>query len=261
MPAFLLSIAQVPCLANNLVLKGGAALRHYYQPKGRLSNDMDYSALSQLPQGEELTAAVQEVAQRANKLLGTSLTVMSYSVEVERSFKPVPMRSFQFFYEWKPSQDVRIGLDISLDEPIVRPPQQLPLLAPGFLRDVGVTKSLVYSLDEIAAEKLRALLQWTRQLKEKGRRDMPVARTYFDLHYLLMRRPEEVVRPGFVELLQEKCRVRGVSFSSAASFFDAELVDVARANWGRQLFAVAAAPLQADELLDDLQRLVEDLIF
>jgi len=263
LPALLTGIASVPELADNLVLKGGSALRQFYFPEARFSNDLDFSALGRLPESAHLTLAVHQAAQRADQLLAKSRGVSVYALEIEGGFKPVAMRSFQFVYEWKPGVDVRIGLEISLDERIVRVPRSLPAIAaPDQECAAGcVSNTLVYDLDEIAAEKLRALLQWTRQLKEKGRRNMPVARTYFDLHYLLKYFSHRCIASGFTQLLKEKCRVRAVSFSGADSFFDAGLVDVARTSWQEQLSCVMAAPPQPEELLAELEEFVASCVF
>jgi hypothetical protein len=164
MPALLSGIASVPALAGNLVLKGGAALRQFYFADARYSNDLDFSALSQLPSAAALTASMQEAALVSGNLLGVGRGVRLYVEEVERQFKPVPLRSFHFVYEWNHHLDVRVAVEISLDETIVRSPVWLPLLnVPSRLgSQCPAPGCMVYNLDEIAAEKMRALLQWKR---------------------------------------------------------------------------------------------------
>ena len=185
-----------------------------------------------------------------------------YVEEVERQFKPVPLRGFHFVYEWNHNLDVRVAVEISLDETIVGAPAWLPLL--NVPSRVGpkepVPSCLVYTLDEIVAEKMRALLQWKRQLKEKNRRDMPVARTCFDLHYLLSRHRERISNAGFAELLSEKCRTRDVVFLGVASFFDEELIGVAKQRWIEQIAPVVSAPPEPATLLVELKELVRELV-
>jgi predicted nucleotidyltransferase component of viral defense system len=262
MPALLSGIASAPALAGNLVLKGGAALRQFYFADARYSNDLDFSALSQLPSAAVLTASVQEAALVSGNLLGVGRDVRLYVEEVERQFKPVPLRSFHFVYEWNHHMDVRVAVEISLDETIVRSPAWLPLLhVPSRLGSrCPAPGCLVYTLDEIVAEKMRALLQWKRQLKEKNRRDMPVARTCFDLHFLLSRHRERISHAGFAQLLTDKCRTRDVDFLGAASFFDEELIGVAKQKWTEQIAPVMSAPPAPAPLLAELEELVRELI-
>lgn len=262
MPALLSGIASVPALAGNLVLKGGAALRQFYFADARYSNDLDFSALSQLPSAAALTDLVQEAALVSGHLLAVGRGVRLYVEEVERRFKPVPLRSFHFVYEWNHHMDVRVAVEISLDETIVRSPVWLPLLnAPSRVgSQCPMPGCIVYTLEEIVAEKMRALLQWKRQLKEKNRRDMPVARTCFDLHYLLSRHRDGISTAGFAELLTDKCRTRDVVFLGVASFFDEELIAVAKQRWIEQIAPVMSVPPEPATLFAELEELVRELI-
>ena len=79
-----------------------------------------------------------------------------------------------------------VTVEFSLDEVLVTAPTRRHLT--HHYNEPLQASILAYSLDEMIAEKLRALLQWTRQNVENGRISMPVARTYFDIWWLLTKK-------------------------------------------------------------------------
>lgn len=261
MPALLAGIASVPSLGQNLVLKGGSAIRQFYFADARYSNDLDFSICGHSLDSDSLASLVQEAAFNARRFLAPERHVRLLVAETERAFKPVSMRSFQFVYDWSRGVETRIDLEISLDERIVRKPERMPLLnQPSRVLSLGAESTcLVYSAEELLAEKLRALLQWTRQLETVGRRDMPVSRTYFDLHFLLARWAKSLDSSRFAALLTKKCQIRGVDFRSPACFFNPGLEQVARLNWLEQLASVVHSAPPSEALLGELRAMLEAL--
>ena len=83
-----------------------------------------------------------------------------------------------------------------------------------------------YALEEIAAEKLRALLQSAQRLRERGWGASRVGRDYYDLWRLL--NEGRLDRSRFLPRLERKCEHRGVGFESPADFTSAALVETAR---------------------------------
>ena len=73
----------------------------------------------------------------------------------------------------------RLKIEITVDEPILTPVDTRPVLH-GFAEDIEAHIP-VYSLAEIIAEKLRALLQSKARLHEKGWGASRVCRDYYDL--------------------------------------------------------------------------------
>jgi hypothetical protein len=114
-----------------------------------------------------------------------------------------------------------------------------------------------YSLEEIAAEKLRALLQSRRRLSERGWGASRVCRDYYDLWHIFGER--DVNRVQFVENLARKCAHREVMFESALDFFDPVLVEVAEREWARQLSSFLPDCPAAGRVLRDLQGIVLEL--
>lgn len=261
-PAVLTGLMSVPQFAQTLVLKGGSAIRHCYFPYARFSNDLDFSTVAEVPTSVELHDLMQEAANRAQRLLGTAGGAEIEVRERLRAFRPVPMRTFDFSYAWSEFHFVTITVEVSLDEVVIAGPSRRQLtLRPGLHANGEIRKTsvLAYSLDEIVAEKMRAVLQWTRQLHTRGRSDMPVARTYFDLHWLFKNHAHGLSQHRFDALLYDKCLVRDVSYSGVGSFFDSGLLKVAGASWHSQLAGVVDEVPDADGILQELSIFVAQL--
>lgn len=113
---------------------------------------------------------------------------------------------------------------------------------------------MLYSLTEITAEKLRALLQSKARLHERGWGASRVCRDYYDLWRLLQ--VQGVRSPDLVPLLAHKCMVRRVSYQSGYDFLADNLFAVARSEWSQQLQPFVPDAPPAAELLPELQSLI-----
>jgi predicted nucleotidyltransferase component of viral defense system len=92
----------------------------------------------------------------------------------------------------------------------------------------------VYSLEEIVAEKLRAILQHLRALERRGW-VRSRARDYYDLWRILGTYPDHMDVRGFEPFLRAKCARKDVAFSGPESFFsDAMLANVEK-TWNQWL--------------------------
>jgi len=119
---------------------------------------------------------------------------------------------------------------------------------------------LTYSLEEIVAEKLRALLQQARMLDEH-RWIRSRARDFNDLWRILRQFGESLVIGGFRRRLAEKCAVRAVEFEGVEDFLDARVLEHAATTWQDWLgHLVPDSPsfqLVAGELKIQLQLLLD----
>lgn len=252
----LVAIAETPGL-ESIVLKGGTALKKAYYGDYRFSEDLDYSAVHLgVPSGlhESVSAAVQRMAERLNER-------GPFAVAHEPLMLKEPHPGGQIAYLVRvqfPGQRqplCRLKLEITVDEPVLLPVQQRPLLH-GFDEELPATLQ-VYDLAEIVAEKLRALLQSRRQLQQRGWGASRVCRDYYDLWSVLNRSDtSEHVIP---DLVQQKCRLRGVTFSSPDDFLAGELLDVARREWQAQLLPFLQQPVAVEQVLSDLMALIPAL--
>jgi hypothetical protein len=165
--------------------------------------------------------------------------------------------AFRVRFPWQRRPLCLVKLEITVDEPILLPSPARPILhsydepLPGTVR--------AYSLEEIVAEKLRALLQSEASRGARGWA-RPRCRDLYDLWRILVGPPGGLDQAAIRRILPTKCAVRGVSFNSAADFFPAELLDIVRAGWEGDLGPLVQDLPAADLAIDEVRRRVEELL-
>jgi predicted nucleotidyltransferase component of viral defense system len=115
----------------------------------------------------------------------------------------------------------RLLLDVTLDEPVILPPQRRGVVTELFAYPQPTV--LVYALEEILAEKLRSLL-------ERGK-----ARDYYDVWRLLKEEAEVLDLSTVRWVLREKCRHKGLTEPTVEAFLEASALEEAEAYWSQDL--------------------------
>lgn len=250
----LAAIVHTNGLGENLVLKGGTALKKLYFADYRFSEDLDYStrALGPIAQIDPLMELVVNVM---NEMLNER---GPFQVDLEPLMLTQPHPGDQKAYLVRvqfPEQRqalCRLKVEITVDEPILTPVNVCSVLH-EFAEEIEAFIP-VYSLAEITAEKLRALLQSKARLHERGWGASRVCRDYYDLWNLLQ--VPGVKSPDLIPLLAQKCVVRDVSYESPNDFVSQDLLAVAGAEWGQQLLPFVPAAPPAEELLPQVQSFI-----
>jgi predicted nucleotidyltransferase component of viral defense system len=241
-------------LSENLVLKGGTALKKLYFPDYRFSEDLDYSTRVAGPIRQIDTFMDAVIRRMAESLNDRG----PFQVSFEPLLLKLPHPGDQVAYIVRvqfPTQRqplCRLKIEITVDEPILAPTENRPMLH-GFAEDF-FAKVPVYSLVEIAAEKLRALLQSKARLHERGWGASRVCRDYYDLWNLLQL--PSIVTPKLISLLDKKCAVRAISFETPYDFISNDLLAVARREWRQQLLPFVPDAPPATELLKQVETLI-----
>jgi predicted nucleotidyltransferase component of viral defense system len=255
----LLAIARTMTLRTAFVLKGGTTLKKLYFGDYRFSEDLDVSAVD-APTGPGLEAALREVATDTAGLLAAH---GPFDVSLERytEHSPHPAGQEAFIvrvrFPWHPSPLCRVKLEVTHDEPVLLPPEERPILH-AFEETIEGTIRC-YRLEEVVAEKLRALLQTQQRLHARGW-TRPRARDYYDLWRVLTRYGEGLERSILPELIAAKCRHRGVSYGSLDSFFSDDLVAEAQRHWQASLGSFVTPLPSCDLVLDELRPLLDGLV-
>jgi hypothetical protein len=241
-------------LSENLVLKGGTALRKLYFADYRFSEDLDYST--------RFTGAIEEMDALMNAVvfqMGDLLNQRGpFQVTSEKLTLRDPHPGEQAAYVFRvqfPGQRqplCHLKVEITVDEPILLPVEKRSLLH-GFAEELDVTIP-VYALGEITAEKLRALLQSKARLQEKGWGASRVCRDYYDLWHLLQF--PGVRASSLIPVLDQKCAVRGIAYGSPRDFVAEELFSVARKEWSNQLLPFIANAPAVTEVLPHVNALI-----
>ena len=164
----LAAIAETPGLGNVLALKGGTALKKVYYTDYRFSEDLDYSTL-----WSDVTPDISEhIAVAIRRMEAHLLERGPFSVQSEPLLLKLPHPGGQIGFLVRvqfPGQRAalcRLKVEITVDEPVFLPILSLPILH-GFDETFAATVG-AYTLAEIVAEKLRALLQSRQRLLARG---------------------------------------------------------------------------------------------
>lgn len=230
----LAGVASEEPLASSLILKGGTALKKLYFGSYRFSEDLDFSAISG-PTGQALESALLGAMDATGKLLAAHGPFYVGAVRyTERDPHPSGQEAFtvRIQFPWHPQPLCRVKLEITRDEPVILGPVLRPLVH-GYGEALSVDVAC-YRVEEIIAEKLRALLQTHQRLVNRGW-NRPRARDYYDLWRVLGEFGTSIDAACLPSLLDRKCVARGVTYRCLDDFFTDELVTEARRNWESNL--------------------------
>lgn len=228
----LAAIGLAPKLNTNLVLKGGAVMALAFK-SNRVTADVDFTSMA------EPTGFADQIAKELNAVLPRTTVRLGYLdllcrvQTVKKMPRPLNFEEFDF-----PALLIRIGsaergtgeekrlkagratrvLDIEISfRDQVYAFQKLNLTGPG----VAVR---AFTLHEIIAEKLRALLQ--QPIRKRNRRQ-----DVYDIAYLVETNElTDEDRRNILETLIEKCRTRGIE-ATPASMDDPEVRRRAEVDW------------------------------
>ncbi len=209
----LAGINQVDALRDRLVFKGGTALKKCYFGDYRFSEDLDFTALPSVPTGPAMESAMREACARAVKLLDPYAPVeILCQRHVERDPHPAGQEAFDIRarFPWHRRPQVNAMVETAMDEKVLKPTVRRSVLH-DYGEPFGVQVT-VYSLEEIVAEKLRAILQHLRSLERRGW-VRSRARDYYDLWRILGAFRDRLDVSGFSVFLREKCALKDVAFS------------------------------------------------
>ena len=147
----------------------------------------------------------------------------------------------------------RLKIEITVDEPLLMPPQTHTILHPYTPEVQGTI--LTYSFAEVVAGKLRALLQSRDRLRKRGWGASRVHRDYYDLWRML--KSGRVTGEDLPALVRSKCEVRKVVFENPMDFFDPMVIATAQQNWNKMLmpFIQGAIP-EAEKAIEEVRDVI-----
>lgn len=253
----LAGISEVPILCDLLVLKGGTALKKTYFQKFRFSEDLDFSTCSH-HNDSEMKEGIVRAANIMEKLLMERgpFSVQSSLLELRL---PHPKRQIAYIirvqFPYQREAICRLKVEITVDEPVFLPPETR-LVLHDYDEAIN-TKTKVYQLSEIVAEKYRALLQSLERLRKKGWGASRVCRDYYDLWWVLGE--VELNNYDIPSLTDKKCEVRSVAYNHPDTFFDDALVEVAQKEWNKILTPFIPKQVPVDKVLAELKYFTQQL--
>ncbi len=256
----LAGISKVPTLRQTLVFKGGTALRKCYFGEYRFSEDLDFSTLDDDLKGEALEQLVQAACSAAVELLEEYAPV-EISCERYTELEPHPRGQEAYVirarFPWQRTPQTRVMVEVTVDEPILWQVENR-----GFIHayEENLDSEIqVYALEEVVAEKLRAILQYAAALRRRGW-SRSRARDYYDLWRVLGAYKNQLDLIGFDSLLHEKCAVRKVGFKDEEDFFHDMILANVASTWDQSLGLLVAGLPPFQTVIEELRPQVTALV-
>lgn len=247
-------------LKENLIFKGGTALKKCYFGNYRFSEDLDFSVISSIPRKEKLLISIIEACkiaeQKMNEFAEVRLIIERYEEKDDHPFEQEAFKvRAQFPWHREPLTSAKI--EITMEETIIFPPITKKILHPY---DEKIDTSIqTYCLEEIVLEKLRAILQKTKKLHEEGR-DRSRTRDYYDLWRIFITFESSLYFENFPTLLQKKCDLKKVRFAGAESFFDPVMMETVRRTWKQWLGNLVSDLPDCSLVISELRTKLESLL-
>lgn len=211
-----------PVLSQSWVFKGGTCLKKCYIETYRFSEDLDFTVL---PGGPFRPGDVEPLLVRTLARV-TAECGIDFSTAPRLRLRPNDKSTEGRVYYTGPRrtpQPARVKLDISADEPVVRPPvlQQIGHPYPDGFPGPGTVRC--YSFDELFAEKIRAMEQRARP------------RDLYDIINLFRRSDLRMYPDAIRSALGEKCAAKSIAVPTAATFADSPLLVELESEWANML--------------------------
>lgn len=229
---FIDAIYSIPECKQQLVFKGGTCLRKCYYPNYRFSEDLDFTSTNQefelteklLKQITELVAERTEIPlhidsikplQSKDKLTGYKAIVKFWGADHSRNQAPPPPE------RWTSSIKIEIILyelmifdtvEREVYHPYTDNLSQSPLTIP------------CYSLHEVLAEKLRALIQ----------RSYTAPRDFYDIWYL-SKNENDINWEAVTDAFHEKMKFKNLEFTGIDQMINDDNDKRVKAGWNNSL--------------------------
>ncbi|MFQ5891138.1 MAG: nucleotidyl transferase AbiEii/AbiGii toxin family protein [Gemmatimonadota bacterium] len=256
----LAGIGQVASLRETLVFKGGTALKKCCFGEYRFSEDLDFSGVEGVPTGDEMERAVREACEVASKLLDEYAPVeIACERYTEKDPHPGGQEAFTIRARlpWQKQPQTRVMIETAVDEKILKATPKLKIIHEyGEPLDADVR---VYALEEIVAEKLRAILQHVEKLEERGW-SRSRARDYYDLWRVLGAYRDRMDLTDFEPFLREKCAVRNVAFAGPEDFFQEPMLGYVEKTWDQWLGPLVPGLPAFDTVIGELRPHITALV-
>jgi uncharacterized protein len=227
----LAGIGQVDSLRGTLAFKGGTTLKKCYFGDYRFSEDLDFSGTEGVPTGDAMEQAIQDICDASAALLDEYASVdIACERYTEKDPHPGGQEAFTIRarFPWHRQLHTRVMIEVTADEKVLKPVHNRRVIHEyGEPVEVQVQ---VYTLEEIVAEKLRAILQHIEKLHERGW-SRSRARDYYDLWRVMGTYRDQMDLSDFVSFLREKCAVRNVRFEGPESFFQEPMLSYVERTW------------------------------
>jgi len=246
-------------LQNKLIFKGGTALKKCYFGDYRFSEDLDFTAKEGMVREDQLEEEIIRTCKFATELV-QQFSPLELKAERYTEKEPHPGAQEAFNIRgklpWHRQFLVKAKIEITFDEPVIVEPVKKQILH-GYEENIS-GEIYVYSLEEIVAEKMRAILQHLKKLEDRGW-SRSRARDYYDLWKILNGYSDKLKMEIIPPLFIEKCKVREVEFGGPEIFFNKTLLEYIGNTWEQWLGPLVSDLPPFKPIIDDLKQKIYDI--
>lgn len=210
------------------IFKGGTCLRHCYYKGYRFSEDIDFSCEESKGGSERAAKTVQSVLEGVQDRSGIRLQAKTPLVGAGDFQVEIPVEYSRGGQRRQSLPCVKIHL--TFDEPILTRVRRFTI-RPGY-QDIASFTAPAYSKLEIAAEKMRALLQQQKK--------WPRPRDLYDLWYMFSKAKERLPVAALQDAFEAKCQVRDIKPDPRG------LVSEQLREWNRNAWLTILAPMMRE---------------
>lgn len=256
----LYGISKVPRLNESLIFKGGTALKKCYFGDYRFSQDLDFSILGKPPSSEDIFALVKQATQVAIQgleALGNNIDIHCKPYQ-EKQPHPEGQVAFVFSakFPWHRDFHTSVMAEITFKESVLLSPVQRPIIH-NYSEELN-TSINVYPLEEIVAEKIRAILQFYKKVFERGWGRSRV-RDYYDLWRILSQYSDTLDKSIIPVLVREKCAAKNIVFEGVEELFAPKLMSIITQDWKRWLHMTVPVLPEKDLVITELHKQLNNI--
>lgn len=199
---FLFGLAQSP-LKDKLIFKGGTALRRCYFEDYRFSEDLDYTLIEEITLDDILNGFEKIYSWVKNE---------SGIVFANARREPSSVNTHTFYISYigpLPGKEKEVKVDVTFKEKIIKPIEEKGIIKSYDEYDdfLDAPKIKVYSLDEVAIEKICALFSPARN----------EPRDLYDIHHLIENERLDIA--SLVHCIEDKIKFKGSSLEKNRNEF------------------------------------------
>lgn len=254
-------IASIPELYNHLVFKGGTCLRKCYFGDYRFSQDGDFSVQGEYPKGAYLEELLNKACEKVSEIQEEHNIYIRFSCLRYEEKRPHPGNQEAFTiaaqYPWHREPLTRVMIEVTSSERVILPPVVKTIIHP--YESFFEARMQVYALEEIIAEKIRALLQFSKKLHERGW-GRSRARDYYDLWRIITNYKTHLNYDIIPDVVREKCANKEIDFISIDELFSPILMRDLESSWSIWVKPLVVLDLpNVGIVIDNLKHELQDI--
>lgn len=226
-------------VGEELVFKGGTALSKVYFPsEWRLSEDLDYTLLNDVPWDTIITVISEEVPKIVAQKSGITISLRS-----KTHTNPEYLQGKMKYVGPIGSGTIKIEItkESFIGKTIIK---AVPNNPPDF--DYKEFSVKVYSIETIVGEKIRAILQ-------RG-----YVRDYYDVWKLFKGHKFDPIEARTI--FDNKCKAKGIVFTNADDFFQPGTADILKEHLPNLVRLVIEPLPSVEKILTDLKEMLKKFL-